>query len=123
MNVVGWILSAILAVVYGGAGGTKLATPRQKLMKNPNMAWAADFTDSQVKGIAGLEVLGVLGVILPWLTGIAKVLTPIAAVGLALVAAGALVVHARRKEPKAFPINVVLLVVAVAVAVIRFSEL
>ena len=70
-----------------------------------------------------IEVAGGLGVILPWLTGIARVLTPVAAVGLAVVAVGALIVHARRSEKEGYPINIILFVVAVAVAVIRFGQL
>ncbi len=60
---------------------------------------------------------------LPWLTGVAKVLTPVAAIGLALVQIGALVVHARRGEKNMYPVNAGLIVLALAVAVIRFTQL
>lgn len=43
--------------------------------------------------------------------------------GLALVQVGALVVHARRGEKNMYPINGGLIVLAVAVAVIRFGQL
>ncbi|WP_326835707.1 DoxX family protein [Amycolatopsis rhabdoformis] len=121
MNIALWIAAGITAVLYLGAGGMKLATPRKKLLENPNMAWVEDFSDTSVKLIALAEVLGALGLILPWALDIAPVLTPIAAVGLAIVALGAIVVHARRKEPKGVPVNVVLLVLAVFVAVGRFA--
>ncbi len=78
---------------------------------------------SQDKAISTLEVLGGLGVILPWLFNIAPVLTPIAAIGCGLVMIGALRVHLLRHEPKALPPAVVLLVLPVAVAAIRFSQL
>ncbi|HEY2059650.1 MAG TPA: DoxX family protein [Amycolatopsis sp.] len=120
MNIVLWVLAGITAVVYLGAGGMKLVTPREKLLENPNMGWVNDFSGGAVKLIALAEVLGALGLILPQALDIAPVLTPIAAVGLVIVAAGAIVVHARRKEPKALPINVVLLVLAAIVAVGRF---
>ena len=35
------------------------------------MAWSEDFSDSAVKGIGAVELLGALGVILPAATGIA----------------------------------------------------
>ena len=42
--------------------------------------------------IGVVEVLGGLGLILPWLTGIRKGLTPLAALGLLIVMIGAVVV-------------------------------
>ncbi|MEV5716583.1 DoxX family protein [Amycolatopsis mediterranei] len=121
MNVVLWIAAGLLAVMYLFAGGMKLATPREKLLENPNMGWATDFSAAAVKGIGAVEVLGALGLILPRALDIAPVLTPLAATGLVLVQAGAIVVHARRKETKALPMNVVLLVLAAFVAVGRFA--
>lgn len=124
MNVLAWILSALLAIAFLGAGASKLVTPREKLLANPRMSWAGDFSDVQVKAIATLEVLASIGLILPWLLDVARVLTPLAAVGLALTMIGALVTHGRRGELKqAAPVNSLLLVIAVAVAVIRFSQL
>ncbi|MEV4146687.1 DoxX family protein [Amycolatopsis sp. NPDC049691] len=121
MNVVLWIAAGLLAALYLAAGGMKLATPREKLLENPNMGWVADFSDAAVKGIGAVEVLGAVGLILPWALDIAPVLTPLAATGLAVIQIGAIVVHARRKETKALPMNVVLLVLAAFVAVGRFA--
>lgn len=90
------------------------------------MGWSADFSEGAVKGIAAAEILGGIGVILPWLLNIVPILTPIAAVGLGLglVMIGALTTHARRGELKqAGPVNATLLALAVAVAAIRFSQL
>ncbi|MGW4522236.1 DoxX family protein [Amycolatopsis sp. NPDC004378] len=121
MNVVLWVVSGVLAALYLGAGGMKLATPRKKLLDNPNMGWAAEFSDAAVKGIGAVEILGALGLILPWALDLARVLTPLAATGLAVIQIGAIIVHARRKETKALPMNVVLLVLAAFVAVGRFA--
>ncbi|WP_086838441.1 DoxX family protein [Amycolatopsis kentuckyensis] len=121
MNVVLWAAAGLLAVVYLFAGGVKLGTPREKLLENPNMGWTADFPEAAVKGIGAVEILAAAGLILPWALDIAPVLTPLAATGLVLVQAGAIVVHARRKETKALPMNVVLLLVAAFVAAGRFA--
>lgn len=124
MNIVAWILSALLAAVFIGAGGMKLFTSRAKLLENPKMGWVNDFTEPQVKAIAAVEIIGGIGVILPWLLDVARVLTPLAAVGLALTMVGAMIAHRRRGDLKeALPVNTALLVLAVAVAVIRFSQL
>jgi hypothetical protein len=121
VNVVLWIAAGLLAVLYLGAGGMKLATPREKLLENPNMGWTADFPAAAIKGIGAIEIVGAIGLILPWALDIAPVLTPLAAAGLAIVQIGAIIVHARRKETKALPMNVVLLVLAAFVAVGRFA--
>jgi uncharacterized membrane protein YkgB len=123
MSVIGWILAGLLAAIYVGAGMGKLTQPREKLLASPNMAWVNDFSTQQVKAIGAVELLGAIGVLLPWLTNIAPVLTPIAALGLAAVQVGAMITHARRHETKVLPINAVLLILAVAVAVIRFGQL
>ncbi|MDQ2955871.1 MAG: DoxX family protein [Actinomycetota bacterium] len=123
MSVLGWILAGALAAVFFAAGSAKLATPKQKLEANPNMAWTVNFSESQVKAIGAVEVLGALGVVLPWLLNIAPVLTPVAALGLAITMVAAAIVHGRRGEKQALPINAVLLVLALVVAVIRFSQL
>ncbi len=120
MNLVLWIVAGLLAAMYVAAGAMKLATPREKLLTNPNMGWTEDFSAPALKGIGAVEILGALGLILPLATGIAPVLTPLAAAGLAVVQIGAIIVHGRRKETKALPMNVVLLVLAAFVAIGRF---
>jgi DoxX-like family len=123
MNILGWVLSGLLAAMYLMVGGSKAFSSYEKTIADPRMGWAKSFSPAQVKAIGAVEVLGALGVILPWATGIAPVLTPIAAVGLALVMVGAMVMHGRRGEKQALPINIVLLLLAVAVAAIRFAQL
>ncbi len=119
MDIVAWILQIVLAAAMLGAGGMKLARPKPALVSG-GMGWAEDFTDTNIKLIGAVEVLGAIGLIVPWLTGIAPILTPLAAVGIALVMAGAVVVHVRRKEQFVPPL--VLGVIAVVVAVLRFAS-
>jgi len=118
MNIVVWILQIVLALAFLVSGGMKLVRPRPALVAS-GMGFAEDYSDGAVKGIGALEVLGAIGLILPALTGIAPILTPIAALGLALVMIGAIVVHVRRKEQFVPPL--VLGVLALAVAVLRFG--
>lgn len=63
-----------------------------------------------------------LGLILPGIPGIAPILTPLAASGLALQQVGAAVVHLRRKEPQFIIGNLVLIAIAVFVAWGRFGD-
>ena len=123
MNIAVWIASGLLAAAYLFAGGTKLLTPKESLANNPSMAAAAEaLSATSLKLIGGVEVAGALGLILPWLTGIAPILTPAAAVGLALLQVGAAVFHGRRAEYKQWPVNAVFLALAVFIAAARTSE-
>lgn len=120
MNIVLWIIASLLAAAFLMAGGLKLARPRAELIKS-GLTWAEDFSDSQVKVIGALEVLGALGLILPAAFDIAAILTPIAATGLFLVMAGAVVVHLRRNEGSGAVPALVLGLLALFVAILRFG--
>jgi uncharacterized membrane protein YphA (DoxX/SURF4 family) len=119
MDIAIWILQLLLALAFLAAGMTKLSQPRQKLATS--MAWVEDFSDPGVRAIGALEVLGALGLLVPALTGVATVLVPIAAVGLALLMIGAAASHRRRGELPMIGINAALLVLAVVVAGARFG--
>jgi DoxX-like protein len=117
------ILSIALGATYLVVGALKLLTPRDKLLQNKNMGWAADFPARSIKGIGLAEVLGAIGLFVPWYTGILPFLTPVAATLLAVLQALAIRVHLRRGESKVVPGNASLLVLALVVAVLRFSQL
>lgn len=120
MNIILWVVAGLLALLFAGAGFMKATTPKEKLVENPNMGWANDFSPGLIKTIGVLELLGAVGLVLPQALDIAPMLTPLAATGLALTMVGAIVVHARRKENQAIVMNVVLLVLCVFVAAGRF---
>jgi len=119
MNAIIWILQTLLALAFLAAGLTKISQPRQKLAST--MGWVEDFSDPAVRTIGALEVLGALGLLLPALTGMATVLVPIAAVGLAVLMIGAAGTHRRRGELPMIGINAVLLLLAAVVAWARFG--
>lgn len=120
MNVFLWIVAAVLAVAFLAAGGMKLAKSKPELAEQ-GMGWVEDFSPRTIKLIAALEVLAAVGLVVPPLVGIAPVLAPLAALGLVLVMAGAVVTHARRKEAPMVAVNLVLLVLALVVVVGRFG--
>jgi uncharacterized membrane protein len=87
MNIALWIVQALLAALFLFAGGIKLVTPMEEMMKQmpiPLPGWFVLFT-----GV--VEVLGAIGLILPRLLGIRPGLTPLAAAGLLIVMIGATV--------------------------------
>ena len=87
MNIALWIIQALLAALFLFAGGVKLIMPLEEMMKQMPIALPGWFV--LVTGI--VEVLGAIGLILPWLLGIRPRLTPLAAAGLVIVMIGATV--------------------------------
>jgi uncharacterized membrane protein YphA (DoxX/SURF4 family) len=120
MKLVLWIIAIVLAVGFAGSGLMKLVVPKDKLV-TAGQGWAQDYSPTNIRLIGLVEILGAVGLVLPAALHIAPILVPLAAVGLALVMVGAIVVHARRKEPMNIAVNVVLIVLAVIVAWGRFG--
>ena len=119
MNILLWIIQGLLALIFLMTGTMKIIRKKEDLADQ--MAYVEDFTQQQIKGIGVLEVLGALGVVLPWATGILIWLTPLAALGLGLTMVGAFLTHLRRKEliPMGI-VNIVLFSLAVFTAYGRF---
>jgi DoxX-like family len=120
MNLTLWIIAGLLAAGFLLAGTTKLFIPQEKLAKAPGGGWVLDFSAGFVKAIGAVEILGAVGLILPALLGIAPILVPLAAVGLALIMVGAAIVNFRRQEFKHVLVNLTYLAVAAFVAGGRF---
>ena len=120
MNTALWIAQGLLAAAFLLAGVSKLAQEHSKLADQ--MGWPADFSPGFVKTIGALELLGAVGLILPGLIDTAPILTPVAAVGLAAIQTGAVVVHTRRKETQMIFINIVLIAIAAFIAWGRFGS-
>lgn len=118
MNLALWIVAIVAALAFAAAGTVKLTQPKDKLKQQ--MGWVEDFTPNTIRFIGAMEVLGALGLILPAVTGIATVLVPVAATGLAIVMILASTVHLRRGEPQVLVVNIVLFLLAAFVAVGRF---
>lgn len=118
MNIFLWIVAGVLAATFLLAGVMKLTQPKEQLVKT--MQWSVTWSKQQLAALGTVEVLGAVGLILPRALNIAQVLTPIAAVGCAIVMAGATVVHTRMKDYKGLGMPVVLLILAIIVAAGRF---
>ncbi len=113
MNIALWVAQIGLALAFGGAGAMKLARTRDQL--HEQTPYVEDFSDRTIKAIGALEVSAALGLVLPAATGILVWLTPLAAVGLAILMVLAAVVHVRRGEVRNVVVNLVLLALALFV--------
>ena len=118
MNIFLWIVAGVLAAMFLLAGTMKVASPKEKLLGT--MKWAKTWPEPRLKALGAVEVLGAIGLILPRALNIATVLTPIAAVGCAIVMAGAVITHYRMKDYTGIGMPAVLLILAIIVAAGRF---
>ena len=115
MNIVTWVVQGLLSVGILMSGVMKLMTPYEELVKA--MAWVEDFSATQIMIIGALEILGVIGLNLPFLLKKFKKLVPIASAGLVMIMTGAIITHISRGENFVPPL--VLLAMALFVAYSR----
>ena len=114
MHIVIWIFQGLLAFAFFAAGMMKVVTPKPVLIEKLG-DWVTKVPGEGLKVIGVLEVLGALGMILPMALAILPILTPLAAIGLALTMVGAIILHANRKEYSKLAPNFILLTLAVCV--------
>ncbi|MFI1379619.1 DoxX family protein [Embleya sp. NPDC020886] len=76
------------AVVFAYSGALKVSRSREKLLEM-GQTGAAVFPLPLLRFVAACELLGAVGVVVPWLTNTAPVLTPLAAAGFVVVMVGA----------------------------------
>ena len=85
MNIALWVVQVLLALEFLFAGAVKFVIPIEEMtsqMPVPLPGWFLFF-------IGAAEVLGAVGLVLPWLLRIRPGLTPLAASGLTVIMVGA----------------------------------
>src|SRR5690606_28999716 len=103
------------------SGVRKLIVPKEKLATAVGGGWVDDFSAGSVKAMGVVEILAAAGLVLPAAFDIAPVLVPLAALGLVLYMAGAMITRIRRHEFKIMAGDLVFLAVAAFVAWGRFG--
>lgn len=101
-----WVAQVLLALPFLMAGLAKATTPVEELL--PQMPWIASSGEALLRFIGVSELLGALGLILPAATRIKPFLTPLAAIGLAVIMVLAMGLHAVRGEFAAIGFNAIL---------------
>ncbi|MFI5612146.1 DoxX family protein [Amycolatopsis sp. NPDC051903] len=122
MNIALWTGQIVLALLFALSGSLKSTMSRQRLLET-GQTGAAAYPLPVVRFAAICELLAVLGLVLPQLTGIAPALTGWAALGLVVVMIGAMAMHARLAITQHKPaqwrnvgVNVLILALAAFVA-------
>jgi hypothetical protein len=119
-NIALWVVQILLALFFGMAGFMKTTQPIPELAEK--MVWPGVVPAALVRFIGLSELAAALGLILPAVTRIKPVLTPLAGAGLAVIMVLAAIFHAARGEFGALPTNVVLGALAAFVAWGRFRK-
>lgn len=113
VNIFLWILQALLAALFALSGLGKAFQPKEKVLaKAPALA---DYAPATIRFIGVTELAGAIGLVLPAAVGIATVLTPLAALGIAVLMALAAVVHVRRREAQGVAVTLVLCLLSVVI--------
>jgi hypothetical protein len=122
MNLALWIVTGVLATALL-VSTAKMYVPREKLASVGGAAtqWVLDFSPGALRAIGTLEILAVLGLILPAVLDIAPVLVPVTAACVALLFVCAVVMRLRRGERATIIGDLVYLALAVFVAWGRFG--
>jgi len=119
MNAVLWILQALLALLFLFAGGTKLIMSAEALTQptTPNQVM---LPIAFIRFIGVCEFLGGLGLVLPGLLKTRQYLTPLAALGLAIIMVGAVVFTVVGGAISVAVVNFVILLLLLFVAYARW---
>jgi uncharacterized membrane protein YphA (DoxX/SURF4 family) len=118
MNTTLWVIQALLAAFFIMPGIGKISSSKQKHIEDGHLKAGNSIIPIRILGI--LELLGCIGIIVPWLTDIAPVLTPVTALCFCLIMLAGIIIHTQKKEYKMLPILVAVFMLAAVAAYYRF---
>jgi uncharacterized membrane protein YphA (DoxX/SURF4 family) len=116
MNTVLWILQVLAAATFMYSGVNKSIFSIRKLVYEKGQTGVENLSLPLVRFIAISEILGAIGLILPWWLNILPGLTSVSAILLSLIMIPAAVIHYKRKEPKNVITNVILFGICIFIA-------
>jgi len=118
LNTLLWAGQIVLAITFLAQGILKFVQPAG-LPEQLSWVYAITGPLAIVLGVA--ELSAVAGLLLPGITGIMPRLTPLAALGLVPIMAGAILFHVNRGEMPSVALNVIVLAIAAGVAYGRWA--
>lgn len=123
MYVLAWVLQGVCALTFAASGTLKSLMPKDRMIET-GQTGVAPFPLPIIRIVAAGELFGAIGLILPWGTGTAKFLTPVAAACLGVFMIGAAISHWSLKEYKqSLGVNLPLVIALAAIVVIRAGQL
>lgn len=121
MDIALWIVQVLLALAFLLFG---VVHASQRNRATGRSAWMLDVPKPLLTSIGALEILGAVALVVPWATGVATWLTPLAAIAFVGLMVFAAVFHLRRPAEGAnVALNLVLGLMAAFVALGRIDAL
>ena len=114
MSIAFWLIAGLNTLLYLGFGGIKMVRSKSDLQA-AGMGWTENVSPPIIKLIGFAEILGAVGLVLPIALHTAEILSPIAGACLAILMAGAVIIHRRRKESITFQLILTAFAVAATV--------
>lgn len=118
-----WVLQVLMSIIFFYSGICKATLSIRTLVDVKGQTGVEHLQLPFVRFIGVSEILGGLGLLLPWGLQIVPWLTPLAAMLLAMVMIPAAVIHYKRHEPKNILTNVVAFACCGVIVVGRVAEL
>ena len=115
VNTMLWVAQSLLAALFLFSGVMKSTQSEQKLVAS-GQTGVEGLPRSLIRFIGISEILGAAGLVLPLLSDVMPVLTPLAAIGLGLIMILAAILHYRRDEKRTALQNLSILLVCLFVA-------
>ena len=106
MNTLLWILQVLMSAAFMYSGINKSTFSIRKLVYEKGQTGVENLSLPFVRFIGISEILGAVGIILPWWLNILPILTPVSAILFAFIMIPAAIIHYKRKEPKNVLTNV-----------------
>ncbi|WP_426479333.1 DoxX family protein [Chryseobacterium sp. CBSDS_008] len=120
MNTTLWIMQGLLSAFFIMPGFGKITGSKEKHISDGHLKSSDSIIPIRMLGI--LELSGCIGIIFPWLTGIVPILTPVTAVCFCIIMAAGMIVHAKKREYKMFPLLTLIFILSAVVAYFRFTD-
>ena len=121
MNTLLWIFQALLCLIFLYSGIMKSTKTNTQLVQM-GQTGVEGLPNGFIHFIGVIEIIGSIGIILPWLLNLLPIFTPITAIGFSIIMVCAGIIHIRRKEYKTALGNFAILALAIFVAIERFIE-
>ncbi|HVY73628.1 MAG TPA: DoxX family protein [Puia sp.] len=121
MNTLAWIAQVILFVAFLYSGICKTGFSKAEVISR-GQTGVVNLSQFQIRLIGMSEILGAIGIIVPWWLGIMPVLTPVAATCFTIVMLLAAPIHYKLGELRNVATNIFLLALSVFAAWMRFRH-
>ncbi|MGK6344365.1 DoxX family protein [Chryseobacterium sp. DT-3] len=121
MNTILWIIQGLLSAFFIMPGYGKITGSKEKHVADGHLKSTSSIIPIRILGV--LELSGCIGIIVSWFTGIAPILTPMAAASFCLIMVAGIFVHCKKQEYKMLPMLIIIFMLSAMVAYFRFAAL